>query len=40
MKKLTNKTDTKNALEQFGVTILGDEHITSKGNLKGFVKDE
>ena len=40
MKKLTNRTDTKNALEQFGVTVLGEELITSKGNLKGVVKDE
>jgi len=40
MKKLTNRTDTKNALEQFGVTVLGEEHITSKGNLKGVIKNE
>ena len=40
MKKLTNKTDTKNALEQFGVTILGEELITSKGNLKGVIQNE
>lgn len=40
MKKLTNKTDTKNALEAFGVEIIGDDLITSKGNLKGAVQDE
>jgi len=40
MKKLTNRTDTKNALEQFGVTVLGEEHITSKGNLKGVIENE
>ena len=40
MKKLTNRTDTKNALEAFGVEIMGEDLITSKGNLKGVVKDE
>ena len=40
MKKLTNKTDTRNALEAFGVETTGDELITSKGNLKGVVQDE
>jgi hypothetical protein len=40
VKKLTNKTDTKNALEAFGVEIIGDDLITSKGNLKGAVQDE
>ena len=40
MKKLTNKTDTMNALEAFGVETTGDELITSKGNLKGVVQDE
>ena len=40
MKKLTNKTDTKNALEAFGVEATGDDLITSKGNLKGVVQDE
>ena len=40
MKKLTNKTDTKNALDQFGVTVIGEEHITSKGNLKGVIENE
>ncbi|SVA73055.1 uncharacterized protein METZ01_LOCUS125909, partial [marine metagenome] len=39
-KKLTNRTDTKNALEAFGVEIMGEDLITSKGNLKGVVKDE
>ena len=40
MKKLTNKTDTRNALEAFGVETTGDELITSKGNLKGVVQNE
>ena len=40
MKKLTNRTDTKNALEAFGVEATGDDLITSKGNLKGVVQDE
>ena len=40
MKKLTNRTDTKNALEAFGVEATGAELITSKGNLKGVVKNE
>ena len=40
MKKLTNKTDTKNALEAFGVEIIGEELITSKGNAKGVVQNE
>ena len=40
MKKLTNKTDTRNALEAFGVGTTGDELITSKGNLKGVVQNE
>ena len=40
MKKLTSKTDTMNALEAFGVETIGDELITSKGNLKGVVQDE
>jgi len=40
MKKLTNRTDTKNALEAFGVEATGAELITSKGNLKGVVQDE
>ena len=40
MKKLTNRTDTKNALDQFGVTVKGEEHITSKGNLKGVIENE
>ena len=40
MKKLTNKTDTKNALEAFGVETTGSELITSKGNLKGVVQNE
>ena len=40
MKKLTNKTDTRNALEAFGVETTGNELITSKGNLKGVVQNE
>jgi hypothetical protein len=40
MKKLTNKSDTKDALEAFGLEVMGDEHITSKGNLKGVVRNE
>ena len=40
MKKLTNKTDTRNALEAFGVETTGDELITSKGNLKCVVQNE
>ena len=40
MKKLTNKSDTKDALEAFGLEVVGDEHITSKGNLKGVVRNE
>ena len=40
MKKLTNKTDTRNALAAFGVETTGDELITSKGNLKGVVQNE
>ena len=35
MKKLTNRTDTKNALEAFGVEATGEDLITSKGNKKG-----
>ena len=40
MKKLTNKTDTMNALAAFGVETIGDENITKKGNLKGVVDNE
>jgi len=40
VKKLTNKTDTMNALAAFGVETIGDENITKKGNLKGVVDNE
>lgn len=40
MKKLTNKTDTFNALDKFGLEMQGEDLITSKGNLKGEAVDE
>ena len=40
MKKLTNKTDTFNALDKFGLEMQGEDLITSKGNLKGEKVDE
>ena len=40
MKKLTNKTDTFNALDKFGLEMQGEGLITSKGNLKGEAVDE
>ena len=38
MKKLTNKTDTRNALEAFGVETTGDELVNVVGGI-GHVPD-